>query len=333
MICPICKIRKLTDMKKIFLFEPSIASNNIGDQIIVESIKKELSKILYGNFCIELPTHTPISNRYMYFLGKPDMKFICGSNIIVENLNSIIHLKQWMLNPLTMCHINNSIFIGVGIQRYNPQMGFFTKHAYRKFFNKNFLHSVRDCYTERILKSIGIKNVINTGCPTMWSLTEDHCKNISKKKSVRVIFTLTDYSINPKRDNYLLFILKNKYQEVYFWPQGYNDYSYFKTLNNIKDIQVVEPCLASYDALLERGNIDYIGTRLHGGIRALQKGIRTLIIGIDNRALELHNDFNLPVLKQDNIEQLPFMIDNTIEVNIHLPTQNISNFLIQFKCL
>ena len=76
-------------MKKIFLFEPSIGSENVGDQIIVNSIKKEMQDLLSPSFCIELATHTPLSNRYMYFLGKSDYKFILGSNIIVGNLTDV----------------------------------------------------------------------------------------------------------------------------------------------------------------------------------------------------------------------------------------------------
>ena len=64
------------DVKKIYLFEPGIGSENVGDQIIIDSIKKEMCELFAPSFCIELPTHTPLSNRYMYFLGKPDYRFL-----------------------------------------------------------------------------------------------------------------------------------------------------------------------------------------------------------------------------------------------------------------
>ena len=63
--------------------------------------------------------------------------------------------------------------------------------------SKTYLHSVRDEYTKDMLERIGIKNVINTGCPTMWSLTEEHCKQIPIKKSNSVVFTITDYNKKP----------------------------------------------------------------------------------------------------------------------------------------
>ena len=318
-------------MNKIFLFEPSIGSNNVGDQIIVDSIKREMNFFIKDSFYVELPTHTPISNRYMYFLGKPDFKIICGSNIIVGKLNSFFHLKQWMLSLSTLYNLKNSIFIGVGSQQYNQRINLYSRLAYKFFFKKDFIHSVRDSYTEAALKKIGINNVINTGCPTMWCLNIIHCLKVPKLKSNKVVFTLTDYKMNFERDNYLISVLKKEYNEVFFWPQGSGDFSYFSSLECIENIHVVPPHISDFDELLDDGDIDFIGTRLHGGIRALQKLKRTLIIGVDNRANELHKDFNLPVLDQTEIEHLSRIINQEIITDIKLPLDNINTFLAQFN--
>jgi len=318
-------------MKKIFLFEPSIASNNVGDQIIVDSIKREMNFFLKDSFYVEFPTHSPISNRYMYFLGKPDMKIICGSNIIVGKLNTLLHLKQWMLSIHTIYNLKNSIFIGVGSQQYNQKINLFTRIAYKYLFKKDFLHSVRDSYTNTKLKNIGITNVINTGCPTMWCLTKSHCLKVPTVKSKRVVFTLTDYKKNIERDNYMISVLNNEYDEVHFWPQGYGDFSYFSSLEGIDNVTLVPPHVLDFDQLLDEGDIDFIGTRLHGGIRALQKLKRTLIIGVDNRANELNKDFNLPVLDQSEIKNLSRIINQEIITDIKLPLDNINMFLAQFK--
>lgn len=318
-------------MKKIFLYEPSIGSENVGDQIIVDSIKKEMASLLSPSFCIELPTHLPLSNRYMYFLGKADYKFVCGSNIIVGDLNSIIHLKQWNLNPLTYHNVRNAILVGVGAQQYNQKITIPTRLAFKWMFGSRYIHSVRDSYTEQVLKDIGIKNVINTACPTMWSLTKKHCSKIPTQKADKVIFTLTDYKPDVNRDEYLISILKQKYSEVYFWPQGHRDFSYFKQLNGIANVKIVNPHLNDYDSFLDSYDVDFIGTRLHGGIRALQKMKRTIIIGIDNRAIELNKDFNIPVLNQNEINNLGDYIESDIETDINIPKDNIANFLSQFK--
>ena len=77
-------------------------------------------------------------------------------------------------------------------------------------------------------------------------------------------------------------------------------------------------------------SVDFVGTRLHGGMRALQHKRRTVIIGIDNRALELHRDFNIPVLNQTDISQLPEIIDSNFTTEVKLNTNNIRKFLRQF---
>jgi len=320
-------------MKKIFLFEPSIGSENVGDQIIVDSIKHEMSQFFSNSFYIELPTHTPLSNRYMYFLGNADYKFILGSNIIVGDLYSFIHLRQWNITLSTLYNVKNSVLVGVGAQQYNRKINFFTKCSYKWLFKGPILHSVRDNYTEKLLIGLGIRNVINTGCPTMWALTPKFCSLIPQKKAHNVIFTLTDYKPNVERDNYIIDVLKKEYHQIYFWPQGHRDYSYFKTLADIENVNIINPHLSEYDRFLETYDVDFIGTRLHGGIRALQHKKRTIIIGVDNRALELNRDFNLPVINQTDLSNLSTQINSHFKTEIILPKENIQRFLSQFNII
>lgn len=267
----------------------------------------------------------------MYFLGKSNYKFILGSNLIVGDLNPIIHLKQWNLTPLTLPNIKNAILIGVGAQQYNQKFTFLTKISYKWLFKGNTLHSVRDSYTEKLLKNIGIDNVINTGCPTMWSLTPTLCTLIPSKKAKEAVLTLTDYKPNPERDNHIIEVLKHDYSKVFFWPQGHRDYSYFKTLKKTNEIEIINPHLSDYDNFLKKHEVDFIGTRLHGGIRALQHKRRSIIIGIDNRATELNRDFNLPVVNQENISNLSKIINSNFKTEIILPKTNIQTFLSQFN--
>ena len=176
-------------MKKIFLYEPSIGSENVGDQIIVDSIKKEMASLLSPSFCIELPTHLPLSNRFMYFLGKADYKFVCGSNIMVGDLNSIIHLKQWNLNPLTYHNVRNAILVGVGAQQYNQKITIPTRLAFKWMFGSRYIHSVRDSDTEQVLKDIGIKNVINF-LILEYSIRMDTCTGRIKIRSHKRCFRI-----------------------------------------------------------------------------------------------------------------------------------------------
>ena len=66
--------------------------------------------------------------------------------------------------------------------------------------------------------------------------------------------------------------------------------------------------MQGYDSFLENTkNIDYVGTRLHGGMRALQHEKRTIILGIDNRAIELNKDYNIPVIEQKNLSDFYYI--------------------------
>ena len=198
-------------------------------------------------------------------------------------------------------------------------------------FHPDYIHSVRDAYTEKFLHKIGITNVVNTGCPTMWGLLPEHCAAIPQKKADTVILTLTDYSQDVARDELLIKTLNEHYRSVYYWIQGANDYAYFKTLRGVENIKIIPPNLAAYDTFLKEHETDFVGTRLHGGMRALQNKRRTIIIGIDNRAIELNRDFNIPVLNQNNMEQLSGMIEQPLITAIRLNTKNIALFLRQFN--
>ena len=67
-----------------------------------------------------------------------------------------------------------------------------------------------------------------------------------------------------------------------------------------------------------------VGTRLHAGIRALQKGNQALILSVDNRATEINKDINIPVISRFDLAQIEIalsreikIIPKTIEVNLY----------------
>ena len=223
--------------------------------------------------------------------------------------------------------------MGLGWWQYQGRISLYTKYLLNRLLSKEYILSVRDSYTENKLRSINIKNVINTGCPTLWELTDDHISSIKKERSDKVVFTLTDYNQNTIRDKKLISILTREYKKVYFWIQGWGDYEYVKQLTDISKIKILHPNIDIVNNILELQDIDYIGTRLHGGIRALQKGKRTIIIGIDNRSLEMQKDYNLPVIDQNNLDSLDSLINSSMEIKLNIPFDNIKKWKAQFKDL
>ena len=78
--------------------------------------------------------------------------------------------------------------------------------------------------------------------------------------------------------------------------------------------------------------MDYVGTRLHGGIHALNHGVRTILVSVDNRAAELGRDIHLPVLDRSRIAgELERRIREDFETRIRIPQEDIDRFRNQFR--
>lgn len=315
-------------MRKVLLYNPAIGSLNLGDQIIMDAVVHQLEPILKESFVAELSTHTPVG-KYGKYIRDFDLKFVCGSNLIRGKMNR--RFRQWDISLTDASLVGPCILLGVGWWQYGDDANIYTKKLYKKVLSSQVLHSVRDSYTERQFKKMGIDNIINTACPTMWNLTEDHCAEIPKKKAKEVMCTLTDYNMDPNKDACIVETLCRNYEKVYYWIQGSNDYNYFESLNIKHDnIEVIEPTIKSYNQVLAR-DVDYVGTRLHGGLRALQKQKRTLILAIDNRAVEMKEDFNIPCLHRNDYEALEKMIKSSFETKIRIPVENIQTWKNQYK--
>ncbi len=317
-------------MKKVLIFNTSICSRNIGgDSIIMEAVQNELYNIFPDSMFFHTITHDKVWKKTYRLNKDSDYSFIGGTNLLSSNMHVY---NQWKINLIDSVFLKNIILMGVGWWQYQNKPNLYTKILLNKVLSKTQLHSVRDSYTEKMLRSIGIANVINTSCPTMWKLTKEHCAKVPKTKAKEVVFTLTDYNKDVEKDKKLINILLNNYQTVYFWPQGDGDIEYIKTITDSNKINILGPSLRNYNFLLEDKNIDidYVGTRLHAGIRALQKKRRTIIIAIDNRSEEKSKDFNLKVLNRRNLDQIENIINEDFITNININQENINIWKKQF---
>lgn len=322
-------------MKKIALFDTSQATLNMGDYIINNSINRELSELLKDNFVCHFPTHVPLMHWYQRFFNygvysytkAADYKFICGTNILKKNM--FLPAPDWNVNIFNYKPYQNSILVGCGMDGDFQTINFYTKILYKKILSKDFIHSTRDERTKLFLESLGFK-AINTGCATLWSLTEEKCKKIPTKKSKNVVFTLTDYCKDMVKDQQLIDCLSKNYENVFFWVQGSEDFNYLKQLNNIDNIQIIYG-LDAFEELLQTKPIDYIGTRLHAGIFAMQNEVRTIIIAVDNRTRDMQKNYNLNVVERKDIQKLEKKINSEFHTNINLDIEKIEQFKNQFK--
>lgn len=315
-------------MKRILIYEPSILSENVGDFIIMDAVKKHLYTMFPNDMFFSAITQDKMPTRTYKLNGLCDYSFVGGTNILSSRMR---RQRPWRIKDTF--HINNLILMGVGWADYQKRPDLYSRFLFKRLLHNDILHSVRDSYTEKKLISAGITNVINTGCPTMWNLTKEHCSKIPCEKAEYVLFTLTDYSQDIENDKLLIDLLKQNYKKVFFWPQGSGDMSYIQEISDLEGIEIVGGNLQSYNALLEDKNItlDYIGTRLHGGIRALQKFRRSIIIVIDNRAREKSIDFNFKVIERVDIpKHLNTLINSSFPTQIDIDLEKINIWKRQF---
>lgn len=327
----IIKIKRLFIKKgkrtdTVIIFDSAMDTQNKGDEIIMLYCGKIIEQIWGEVPQKRITFHKSPSEEETTGLANYKYKILCGTNVLSPNVEYFCAFKT----SRNLDQYHDICLLGVGWGMYSDNISRQSKDFYRCILSKQWLHSVRDRYTEQKMKEMGFNNVLFTACPTMWNLTTELCDKIPKQKSEQVVFSITDYDQNEKCDNKMIKIIERNYGKIYFWAQGQEDIKYLKKLNVEKDIVVINK-LEEYTELLKGGNIDYIGTRLHAGIHALNQKIRTIIVAIDNRAEEMGKDTNLPIILREDIGNLENMINTEWKTEIVIPNENINKWKAQFQ--
>lgn len=327
-------------MKKILLLDTSIGTSNMGDFIIMECVRKELDFLLKDNFVYNMPTHLPSFSTFSVFrnslavqnYANADLKLAGGSNLLVKDLKT--HYPQWNIHNFNSAPLKDTILVGVGAGA-GDYTNNYTKKLYQKLLNHNFYHSVRDERSKEYVENVLGLKAINTGCVTMWMLTPEFCEHIPTKKASKVVFTLTGKANVEKidyEDQVLIDILKSSYNEVYFWEQGDLDRDYFNKAQNTDNIKIIPPSISAYSELLSSDDLDYVGTRLHGGVYAMRHKKRAIIIAIDERATAINKNNNLNCIEKQEVPQkLEKMIFSEFSTKINMPFEKIKMWKSQFE--
>ncbi|MDP9175177.1 MAG: polysaccharide pyruvyl transferase family protein [Planctomycetota bacterium] len=293
-------------MPRICLLDPSITSRdgmppgNLGDLIIRQAVVRELTGLLPGFDCISIPTQMPLTPDELDLAVGSDLLIVGGTNLLSSHMQQY---QQWRIRPAEAGRLQRVVLMGAGWWQYQDEPDAYTRSVLLSALSPTLGQSVRDNYTRQKLQGIGLTNVINTGCPTMWRLTPDLLRTIPTSKADDVLLMLTDYNKNRPVDRQLLDLLSSQYKRVYFWPQGSSDARYLAEFS--APVILLDRSLAALEQLLQRPEpIDYIGTRLHGGIKCLEHGRRSLVLGIDNRATEIAADTALPIVRRNDLDAL-----------------------------
>lgn len=312
-------------MKVVTLFDTAVASTNLGDQIIMDAVIDQLSDLCSNAFIYSVASHDWMGAKSRSLVKRANLSITGGTNL----LSSRMWFKPlWKLTPLDALRGLDVTLMGAGWYQFQSKPDLYTRFLLQRVLSSKTLHSVRDGYTEAMLKAAGVNNVINTGCPTLWRLDSAHCSKIPTHKSENVITTLNTYIKQPDLDQQLLELLHRQYRKVYFWVQTQADYEYSKQLH--PELIYIDPSVRALNSLYQADiSLDYVGNRLHAGIRAIQNLRRTIILEIDNRAKEMGRDFGLPTVERSDFDQLTQMINDPFETKLTLPIDAINQWKSQ----
>jgi len=310
----------------ITVFDTRICDNNLGNQIIMDSVDAVLKKMFPQAFFVPLPYLDSIGKEACAYVKASNYTFFGGTNALSSEMRTY---RQWGLDSDIAGRISGVVLLGVGWWQYQDVPDDYTRNILRNVLHPEHYHSVRDSFTARQLQAAGFQNVFNTGCPTLWPLTPEHCASIPVDKAEDVLLTFTCYRQNPEIDRKLAEILKKMYRNVYYWIQSPGDAAYISHI--LPDAKIVGPRLEYLDAILASPlDIEYVGTRLHAGVRAMQHRRRTTIIEVDNRAREMRLDFKLPSIPREEILSLEVRLNGEFKTELTMPWRTIDNWKQQF---
>ena len=328
-------------MKKIVIFDTALGSGNAGDEIIFDAVRRNMADIFDAHFSLRLATHVNnfsmkqmlYRNSKIRYFQQADWKFICGTNLLAQTRLGKIN-SQWQLYPSNLSIYRNCVLIGAGTTESAEKPDVYARMLYRRVLSKNYIHSVRDELSKRLVESLGFR-AVNTGCPTLWNLTKAHCAAIPTGKADHCIVSVSGNSrqTDPERDAAMLRIVRRNYGKVWAWIQTTEDEDYLRGLENSLGMEPLPGIysLHLFREALQCGNVDYVGTRLHGGIFALQHFCRSLIVGIDHRADGFSEANHHPVLPRENVEsELEERINSRFATDIAIDTEAIALFKSQF---
>jgi hypothetical protein len=313
----------------IALLDTAAGSTNLGDNIIMDSVRPQISDLFPDYMVFTIASHEPMSRRSRRLVRQSTWAISGGTSILSSRM---WFRSSWKVSPIDALVRLNVILLGAGWYQYQNAPDPYSRWMLSRILSRDGLHSVRDGYTLRMLTSIGISNVVNTGCPTLWNLTSAHCERLPRSKAKAVVATINSYSglKDPAADRRLLEILKRRYEKVLVWIQTHTDFEYARSLQ--EGLIYINPSVAALDAVLTSElDLDYVGNRLHAGIRALQRGRRSIIVEIDNRAREMGADFGLPTVGRAQFEQLERMIAEPLGINVRVPQAAIGQWKNQFR--
>ena len=316
----------------VHFIDTSVASDNVGDEIIVEAVRAALKPLFGGCYVSTSSGHDGLGPFGRELVAGADLAILMGTNALSPRDQTAARRFVWTIAPQDRAVLAGKVVLcGVGANRAFETVDPAQRALLSQVLSRHYRHSVRDGLGLEVLRQCRIDG-INTSCPTLWRYLDTPVA-VPRAKAAAVVFTLTKHRPDPA-DAVMVQMLKRMYGQVWFWPQQPRDLGYLAEIAGLDGIRVLPANLAAYDAHLASHDVDVVGTRLHGGIRGLSHGRRVLIVAIDNRAAEIGRETGLPViLRQDVALEMGARLRGDWPTALTLPGAGIAAFLAQFQGL
>jgi hypothetical protein len=310
-------------MMRLAVFDRSLATDNLGDEVIYQSVEAVLLDLFPVAFIHRIASHEALSDRSHKVLRAADMTFVAGSNLLPPDG------ERWRFTRGDCMFIDKLVITGAGWQNDATQLSRENTPIMRRAFHRTALHAVRDQPAADNLAKLGL-SVLNASCPTLWALDAAATARIPASRAPEAVVTVTAYRNRPAEDAAFLRRVTESYRKVWFYPPMQSFISHRERIG-FGDLPRIRATTAEYTRFFAENDIDYIGSRLHGGIRALQTGKRSLILQADNRARDIAAHTGLPSVRLDDLAGIRAWIEAPAPTVLRLPETAIAAWKTQFR--
>lgn len=308
----------------IVLIDPGLKSTNLGDQIISDAVHREFVEPLRraGTEVQTIPMHGRLGDESRARLRGADEVVVSGTNLLADHMR-FRSPWQWPVRDIELTRGKLTAF-GVGWWQYQTGGVDPLSARWLRSLSSGRPWAVRDEYSSSRLAAARVR-ALHTSCPTLWGVE----RQVLPSGERRVIATFTDYNQDPRADRRLIELLEARFDEVLYWPQGPGDERYLRSLV-AGEPRLIPATLAAFDAELRVPSTAYVGLRLHGGIRAMQFGVPTLILSIDNRAREIARSVGLVAPSRHALGRVAALLELPHPVALDLPRAEIAAWRAQW---
>ncbi len=262
---------------------------NTGNTVFLRSLKK----LFNPDFVDPMYAYKDIKEKYSDYDAfiTTDLIWICP-NTRLEHVECIFkHIGDKPLIP-----------ISVGLQAKSRDEKFEMHPETVKLLqaiSERCIIGVRGYYTASVLNSYGIKNIAVVGCPSIYYKDSyefnkpSDMDNIKTISSYKISFYENFHIHTPQKEKEYLEYCKEK--NMFFVEQ-----TAMKELEESnpfaewsRDKRVIFYTPNDWDSFVQTQDF-HLGMRFHGGIIAMQNGLRSLFLVSDSRTSELTDFLSLP---------------------------------------